>query len=131
MPARFDAATLEMLDRVREVELETTSLDGAQTHRTIIWIVTAGDQTFRSVRGDAGRWSREARRRPEVILHPGGPSIPVSLVPAHDPATIQQVSDAFTAKYGRRAPASTASMLRPHTMSTTMRVDPRGTEPAA
>lgn len=88
-----------MLGRVREVEVETTSLDGAQTHRTTIWIVTSGDQAFiRSERGDAGRWYREARRRPQVILHAEGASIPVSLVLADNPESIQRASDAFTAK---------------------------------
>lgn len=126
MPTRFGAATLAMLDRVQEVQVETTSLDGSETHRTIIWIVTSGEQVFvRSVRGDAGRWYREARQRPEVILHAEGPPIPATLAMADDPASIQQVNEALTAKYGRRAPASTASMLRPHTLPTTMRVDPR------
>ncbi len=123
---RLDAETLAMLDHVREVQVETTSLDGTETHRTIIWIVTSGDQAFvRSVRGEAGRWYREARRRPEVILHAEGAPIPVSLVMADDPASIQLVNEAFTVKYGRRSPASTKSMLQPHTLPTTMRVDPR------
>jgi hypothetical protein len=126
MPPRFDAATLATLGRVQEVQLETTSLDGARTHRTVIWIVTSGDQVFiRSVRGDAGRWYREARRRPEVILHAAGASIPVSLVMADDPDSIRRVSDAFTAKYARVSPASTAAMIASHTLSTTIRVDPR------
>ena len=121
-----NAATLAMLGRVREVQLETTSLDGTQTHRTTIWVVTAGDHAYiRSVRGTAGRWYREARRRPEVILHADASAIPVSLVVADVPDSIQHVNDAFTAKYGRRSPASNASMLQPHTLSTTMRLDPR------
>lgn len=130
MPARFDAATLAMLDLVREVQVETTSLEESETHRTIIWIVTAGDQAFiRSERGEAGRWYREARRRPEVVLHAEGAPIPVNLVMADDPDSIQRVNEALTIKYGRRSPGSTASMLRPHTLPTTMRVDPRGDAP--
>jgi len=125
MGPRFDAATLEMLDRVAEVQVETTSLEGIRTHRTIIWIVTAGEQAFvRSVRGDSARWYREARRRPEVILHVEGASVPVSLVMADDPATIEQVNEALRSKYQRLSPSSTASMLRPHTLPTTMRVEP-------
>ncbi len=121
-----------MLDRVREVQVETTSLDAADTHRTVIWIMTAGDQAFvRSVRGDAGRWYREARRRPAVTLHAAGAAIPVTLVMADDPVSIQLVSEAITAKYRRLSPESTASMLRPHTLPTTMRVDPRRTTDTA
>lgn len=127
MPPRFDAATLQRLGRVREVEVETTSLDDTQTHRTVIWIVTAGDEVFiRSVRGAAARWYREARQRPAIFLHAEGIPIPVSAVLANDPDSIQRVSDAFTAKYGRQSPDSTASMLRPHTLETTLRLEPAG-----
>ena len=126
MPPRFDPETLNVLEPMREIELETTSLDGTQTHRTIIWVVTVGDQVFvRSERGTAGRWYREARERPDVLLHAEDESVPVTAVLAADPATIQRVSDAFTAKYARRSAASTAAMLLPHTLETTMRLDPR------
>jgi hypothetical protein len=122
---RFEAATLEMLGRVREVRIETTSIDGATNHRTIIWIVTAGDEVFiRSVNGATARWYREVRQRPDAILHAEGAPIPVSVVLAADPDSIQQVSDAFKAKYGPRSPGSTASMLQPHTLETTLRVEP-------
>ena len=126
MPSRFDPDTLATLGPIREIELETTSVDGAQTHRTIIWVVTVGDQVFvRSERGSAGRWYREARHTPDIILHARDESIPVTAVPAADPDTVQRVSDAFTAKYGRRSAASTAAMLLPHTLETTLRLDPR------
>jgi len=123
---RFDAVTLELLGRVREVRLETTSMDGMKTHWTIIWVVTVGDEAFiRSVRGTAGHWYREAIQRPEVTVHADRASIPASAVRANDPDTVGQVSDAFRAKYGKRSPGSTASMLRPHTLETTMRLEPR------
>jgi hypothetical protein len=126
MPPQFDATTLALLGRVHEVEIETTSLDGTQTHRTIVWVVTSGDQAFvRSVRGVAGRWYREARRRPEAVLHLQGAALPVYLALADDPKSIRGVSDAFTAKYARVSPASTAAMIAAHTLETTLRVDPR------
>ena len=125
-PPRFDAATMEMLGRVREVRLETTSADGSRTHRTTIWIVTAGDHAFiRSVRGAGARWYREARHHPEVVLHAEGVSVRVTAVVAADPDTVELVSEALTAKYGPRSAASTASMLLPHTLETTIRLDPR------
>ena len=125
-PPRFDAATLATLARIREIDLETASPDGAQTHRTTIWLVTVGDQVFvRSERGTAGRWWREARHDPDLIVHAEAEAIPVTAVLAADPDTVQRVSDAFLAKYGRRSAASTAAMLRPHTLDTTLRLDPR------
>jgi hypothetical protein len=129
MPHRFDAATLEALDRVDEIRIETTSLDGSTTHRTIIWVVTADNQVFiRSVRGTAGRWFREARQHPEVIIHAAGRAIPATAVLAADETSIQKVSEAYTEKYGRRSRASTASMLQPKTLETTMRLDPARSE---
>ncbi len=126
MPPRFDADTLATLARIREIELETASLDGTQTHRTVIWVVTVGDQVFvRSERGTAGRWYREARQTPDTVLHAKDEAIPVTAVLAAHPDTIRRVSDAFAAKYGRLSAASTAAMLQPHTLETTLRLDPR------
>jgi hypothetical protein len=115
-----------VLGRVREVEIETTSSRAVMRHPTIIWIVVVGDEAFvRSERGEAGRWYREARAEPEVILHPEGTAIPVTAVLANDAATIERVSGAFRAKYGKRSPGSTAAMVAPHTLETTLRLDPR------
>jgi hypothetical protein len=123
---RFDADTLALLDSVREVEIETAALDGAGSHRTVIWIVVDGDQAFvRSVRGSAGRWYREILRRPAATLHVTGQAITVTAVPAADPQSIERTSEAFRLKYGRRSRASTESMLQPHTLHTTLRLEPR------
>lgn len=126
MAERFDPATLATLGRVREVEIETTAPDGVETHRTIIWIVTSDDEAFiRSVRGVAARWYREARARPDAVLHVEGASHPVSLVVANDPDSVRRVSAALNAKYARVSAASTARMVAAHTLETTLRVDPR------
>jgi hypothetical protein len=124
----FDPSALEMLGRVREVRIETMSLDGARTHGTIVWVVTAGDQAYvRSVNGVGARWYREALGHPDVVLHVEGDDVPVTAVPANDPDSIQRVSDAFRAKYGKRSPASTEMMVQPHNLEATLRLEPRGT----
>jgi hypothetical protein len=126
MPKPFDAATLGMLDRVREVELETTANDGATIHRTIIWVVVVGESAFiRSEYAEAGRWYREARARPDVVLHAEAQAIPVNAVLVSDATTIGQVSDAYRQKYGKRSAASTEAMVAPHTLEHTLRLDPR------
>jgi hypothetical protein len=125
-PPRFDAATLQRLDRVLEVEIETTSLDGVQRHRTIIWIVVVRDEAYiRSEYAESGRWYREARSEPRVILHAEGTAIPVTAVLANDAETVEAVSDAYRAKYGERSPGSTEAMVAPHTLEHTLRLDPR------
>ena len=124
MPNRFDTATLETLGRVREVQLETTTVEGATVHRTTIWIVVVGDKAYiRSEFAEKGRWYREARAQPEVILHADGQAIPVTAV--LDTEAVSAVSDAFRAKYGKGSPASTEAMVAPHTLEHTLRLDPR------
>lgn len=126
LPPRFDASTLATLSRTREIDIETMSPDGTRTHRTTIWVVTAGDHVFvRSERGTEGRWYREARQTPDVVIHAKDESIPATAVLAADPDSIRQVSDAFVEKYGGRSAASTAAMLEPHTLETSLRLDPR------
>lgn len=126
MADRFAAAILEMLGRVREVELETTASDGATIHRTIIWVVVVGDEAFvRSEYAEAGRWYRETRARPDVVLHADGQAIPVTADLVSDATTIEQVSEAYRQKYGKRSPASTDAMVAPHTLEHTLRLDPR------
>lgn len=125
MPSRFDAEPLQLLDRTREVQIETTSADGA-VHRATIWVVIVADQAFiRSEYAENGRWYREARARPDVTLHVAGSTLPVTAVLVEDAAAIQAVSDAFEAKYKRVSAASTAAMMLPHTLEHTLRLDPR------
>ncbi len=125
--APLDPSTLEVLGRVREVRVETTSPDGNRTHRTIVWIVTAGEHAYvRSVNGTPARWYREALGRPDVVVHADGAAIPMTAVLANAPESIQAVSNAFRSKYGKISPSSTESMVQPHTLETTIRLDPRG-----
>ena len=131
MPRGHDPAALVTLAGAREIRLETTSLDGTRTHLTTIWVVTDREQVFvRSVRGPAGRWYREVRQRPSAIVHVAGLHVPVRAEPVTDAPTVQAVSHAIEAKYGRRS-ASTRSMLQPHTLPTTLRLDPAGAGPTS
>lgn len=123
---RFDVDTLALLDSVRELEIETAALDRVGTHRTVIWIVVDGDEVFiRSVRGTAGRWYREIRQDARATLHVSWRAIDVTGVPAADAGSIRRTSEALRVKYGRRSRASTAAMLLPHTLETTLRLVPR------
>ncbi|HET7684946.1 MAG TPA: DUF2255 family protein [Candidatus Limnocylindria bacterium] len=125
---RFAPELLARLDEVGEVEIETRSASG-QLHRTIIWIVVVGEEPYvRSVRGVAGRWYREIVAEPMAALVVDGTRHLVRAEAAADPASIEAVSAALRAKYGRRARASTAAMLVPRTLRTTLRLAPRPDE---
>jgi hypothetical protein len=119
----FSTGDLAMLAETEEVEIETRAAPDAPVHRTVIWIVTDGQDAFvRSVRGARGRWYREAVAHPDVALHAAGRRIPARAVPANDPNSIERTSAAFNRKYARD-PAVRA-MIKPDTLDTTMRVEP-------
>lgn len=105
-----------------EIRIETWSASG-DVHRTIIWVVTDGEDLFiRSVNGEGARWYREAisGRPTGIAFDRKGPAIPVALSPAADPESIERCSAALRAKYA--ADPALASMLKPHTLPTTLRV---------
>jgi hypothetical protein len=124
MVQQFSADVLRTLDETEEVEIETSAQDGRR-RRTIIWVVVSDGAVYvRSVRGPAGRWYRELTARPDGVLHAAGLHLPVHAVGTADPATVAAVSQALRRKYDRKWPQETASMLREHTLSTTLRLEP-------
>jgi hypothetical protein len=121
----FAPDTLRLIDRAREVRIETRRDEDAPAHRTTIWVVTVDGAVFvRSVRGGEGRWYREVSSNPAAALHVGGDRIPVRAVPATDEAKIGAVSEAYREKYGRTSPGSTRAMVQPETLPTTLRLEP-------
>jgi hypothetical protein len=110
----------DRLARTEEVKIETRSATG-DVHRTIIWVVVDGEDVFiRSVKGDVARWYREAVARPEVALDLGTARVPVRVAAAADPESVARCSAALSVKYG--ADPALRTMLRPHTLPTTLRV---------
>ena len=122
--SRFDLATIKLLDRERTVRIETSAGPGREVHRTPIWIVVddAARVLVRSVRGRRGRWYRELLANPTGTLDAGGKRIPFRAVPANDEQRIEACSSAFRAKY--RPGGSLDSMLQPHTLETTLELQP-------
>jgi hypothetical protein len=118
----FAAEDLALLESAEEVQVETQA-PGGPVHRTIIWIVVDGDETFiRSVRGERGRWYREAKANPAIAIHVDGRRLPATAIPATDPASIERTSNALARKYGRDP--ALRSMLIPENLDTTLRVEP-------
>lgn len=121
----FDTETLQLLDRTREVRIETRRDADSPVHRTIVWVVVVeGGVYVRSVRGQKGRWYREISSNPEGALHAGGRRIPVRAAPATDEATVDAVSEAYRRKYEESWPGPTAAMLRPDVLPTTVKLTP-------
>jgi hypothetical protein len=122
--ARFDDQTLQLLDREREVRIETTRPDGS-TMRTIIWVVVDREEAFiRSWRGDRAYWYQAALDRPaDVALWVDGRRLDVRAVPATDDQSVARCSSALERKYA--GDPSTPSMVREEILGTTLRMEPR------
>jgi hypothetical protein len=117
----FPKATLALLDRTKEVDIETRSPKGT-IHALPIWIVVDGDDVFvRAVRGPTSRWYRELVARPGAVIA-DGKRIKVRAVAAADADSVKRASDGYRKKY--RKGGSLDSMLLPPTLPTTLRLEP-------
>ena len=120
--ADWPNAQLSALASEAEVEIETTTEHG-ESRRTTIWaVVDGGDVFIRSLRGLRGRWYRQLMVCPAATLWFDGDSIPVRAFPASDAQSIRRCSAALERKYA--GDPSTASVLRPETLATTLRLVP-------
>jgi hypothetical protein len=117
----FPKATVALLDRTDEVDIETRSPKGT-THSVPIWIVVDGDDVFiRAYRGPTSRWYRELLARPGALIVKEQ-RIPVRAVAAADDDSVRRTSDGFRKKY--RKGSSLDSMLVAEVLPTTLRLEP-------
>ena len=118
----FARETLDLLDRTREVRIET-SRPGGQVHDAIIWVIVDGDDVFvRSWKGASARWYREARAKPAVVVVAGERRIEATAEPATDADSVRRCSDGFLDKY--RKSKSALMMVADDILDTTLRLDP-------
>lgn len=118
----FAEDDLALIRAAEEIEIETLAPDGPP-HRTIIWIMVEGDDTFvRSVMGPRGRWFREATANPAVAVHVDGRRLAATAIPANDPDSIDRINRALTAKY--TGIEGYDSMLEPDALPTNFRLEP-------
>ena len=117
----FGTSDLERLAAAEEVEIETQAPAGP-AHRTIIWIVVDGADTFvRSYLGPDARWFREAVANPAVAVHVDGRRLSATAIPATDPDSIERVSAGFRAKY---PPGQSTTAMSTQYLDTTLRLEP-------
>ncbi|HEY8824750.1 MAG TPA: DUF2255 family protein [Candidatus Limnocylindria bacterium] len=117
----FPKATIALLDRTDEVDIETQSPKGT-THSVPIWIVVDGDDVFiRAYRGPTSRWYRELVARPGAVVLKGQ-RIPVRATVATDADSVKRTSDGYRKKY--RKGSSLDDMLVPLVLPTTLRLEP-------
>lgn len=121
---RFDQATLELLDREREIRIETVLPDG-RTQRTTIWVVVDRGEVFvRSWRGARAHWFQAAVDKPdELVVLVAGQRLEVRAIPATDDDSVARCSSGLERKYA--GDPSTRFMVREEILNTTLRLEPR------
>jgi hypothetical protein len=125
---RFADATLALLDSAREVTIETTRPDDSRARTTIWVVIDEGEAFIRSWRGDRAQWYQAALDRPaEIALIVDGRRIEARAVPAIDDDSIARCSSALERKYAGED--ETPSMVREEILATTLRLEPRRSEP--
>ena len=117
----FPKATVALLDRSDEVDIETRSPKGT-LHSVPIWIVVDGEDVFiRTYRGPTSRWYRELLAGPGALVVKGR-RMPVRAIAAADAVSVKRASDAYRKKY--RKGSSLDAMLVPSVLPTTIRLEP-------
>ena len=117
----FPKDTTALLDRTREVDIETRSPNGTK-HAVPIWIVVDADDVFiRTHRGPSSRWYRELLAGGGALVV-NGKRISVRAIPAADAASVKRTSDGYRKKY--RKNNSLDSMLVSSVLPTTLRLEP-------
>lgn len=122
--AAFTAGQRALLERTREVEIETSAGPGATMHRVIIWVVVdpRGRVLARSYRGPEARWYREALAHRDCRLLVGGEALDVRVEPARDLERVAACSLGLAHKYA--GSPSMPPMLDRH-LETTLELTPR------
>jgi hypothetical protein len=119
--ANFDAETLRELRDAQEVAIRTERHPDAAV---VIWIVVADDDVFvRSWLGAKGRWYRDLAAGGRAALEFAGRRIEVQAIPVSDPEAVALASREFLRKY--RPNSHAQEMVRPETLPTTLRLEPR------
>lgn len=117
----MSADLIALLDRVNEVDVETTSPEGT-VHRVPIWVVVVDGAAYvSSAHGEKGRWYRELSARDGALVAEGR-RIPVHAVPVADGSIRTRVSEAYVTKY-RPSRDILVGMQRPEVLATTLRLE--------
>lgn len=118
----LDEATIEALDRAREIVIVTPRRDGS-LRKVPIWVVVVEREAYvRSWLGERGAWYRRARTDGRAAIDVKGRTIDVGLEPEQGDKLNERISHAFRLKYGKRSPQSTEEMVTGEAPGTTLRL---------
>lgn len=118
----FPDDDLALIDRTKEVRIETSRV-GGPAHRAIIWVVVDdGDVFVRSAYGPESRWYREATSNPDVTLWVDKKPLKAHVTQVIDPDEIGRMSSGLERKYA--GDPAVQGMNKPELLPLTLRLDP-------
>lgn len=122
----WTAGELDRIGTADELHIAPLRPDGTFRNPVTIWVVRHGDDLYvRSYRGPAGAWFRGAVARHAGHIQSGGVDKDVTFVEETDPATNDQIDDAYRTKYRTYSHTYVDPMLTPDARATTLKLVPR------
>jgi hypothetical protein len=115
---------LAALAAAEEAQIVPRRGDGTLRKPVTVWVVRVGDDLHvRSVGGRGGAWFRGIQMTHSGRIRAGRVETDVSFVDA-DPSVVDEVDEAYRAKYRRYAGRILNSVLTPEARAATMRLVP-------
>ncbi|WP_185911085.1 MULTISPECIES: DUF2255 family protein [Streptomyces] len=112
-----------------EIILWTRHADGRWSARPL-WMVLVGERAYvRSAFGRRSAWYRRVLEHADTRIESASGRLRVALRPVGDAGLVQQVSDAYRAKYGLCWPGPVASINGPEAAAATLCLTEAGQVP--
>jgi len=114
---------LEKIGTAEELQIASVKRDGTLRKPVTIWVVRLGDDLYvRSVNGRDGSWFRGTQVRHAGRIQAGGVDKDVAFVDGPDPATNDQVDDAYRSKYRHYSANIVNTVLTPQARDSTLKL---------
>lgn len=98
-----DAVFDKALQNTNEIEMTTIGRTTGHRISRPVWFVQRDDKLYLlPIRGSDSNWYRNLRKDPTLRLAAGKAEITSSATPITDPGMVEEVVEAFRAKYGAR-----------------------------
>lgn len=116
---------LAQISDADELNIAAVRSDGTLRGPRPIWVVRVLDDLYvRAAYGRGSGWHRVAKQTGRAHISAGGVEKDVAVEPADD-RVLDQVDDAYRAKYGARYASIVASITDPEHRASTLRLEPQ------
>jgi len=115
---------LDRIDVAQQLDLASLREDGTLRRPVTMWVVRHGDDVYvRSVNGRGSSWFHGAESRHAAHIDAGGFGRDVTLFETDE--LLDEIDDAYRAKYGSRYPTIVPSIVAPQARAATLKLIPK------